>query len=102
METKKGRSFCGDDQDERQNAMSKTWSKPVILHGIGEDGEDVVVDSSQGASWALIEDWPEEDGEALDKALLVLAAVAQGKAKEEDGRKALISAALEAGVKITA
>ena len=82
--------------------MSKTWSKPVILHGIGEEGEDVVVDSSLGASWALIEDWSEEDGEQLDKALLVLAAVAQGKAKEEDGRKALISAAMEAGVKFTA
>lgn len=102
METKKGRIFCGGDQDERHSAMSKTWNKPVILHGIGEDGEDVVVDSSQAASWALIEDWPEEDGEALDKALLVLAAVAQGKAKEDDGRTALIAAALEAGVKITA
>jgi hypothetical protein len=87
---------------KRDDAMSKTWTKPVILHGIGEEGEDVVVDSSLGASWALIEDWPEEDGEQLDKALLVLAAVAQGKAKEEDGRKALIAAALEAGVKITA
>ncbi len=82
--------------------MRTTWSKPVILHAIGEDGEDVVVENSLGASWALIEDWPEEDGEALDKALLVLGAVAQGKAKEEDGRKALISAAIEAGVKYTA
>jgi hypothetical protein len=82
--------------------MTKTWSKPVILHGIGEEGEDVVVDSSLGASWALIEDWPEEESEALDKALLVLGAVAQGKAKEEDGRKALISAAMAAGVKFTA
>ena len=51
--------------------MRKTWSKPVILHGIGEEGEDVVVDCSLGASWALIEDWPEEEGEQLDKALLV-------------------------------
>ncbi len=68
----------------------------MILHGIGEDGEDVVVDSSQGASWALIRGLAQEDGEALDKALLVLAAVAQGKAKEDDGRKALIAAALEA------
>ncbi len=81
--------------------MRKTWSKPVILHGIGEEGEDVVVDCSLGASWALIEDWPEEEGEELDKALLVLSAVAQGKAKEEDGRKALIAAAREAGVKFT-
>ena len=61
--------------------MSKTWSKPVILHGIGEEGEDVVVDCSLGASWALIDDWPEEESEVLDKALLVLGAVAQGKAK---------------------
>ena len=82
--------------------MTKTWSKPVILHGIGEEGEDVVVDSSLGASWALIEDWPEEESEVLDKTLLVLGAVAQGKAKEEDGRKALISAAMAAGVKFTA
>lgn len=81
--------------------MRKTWSKPVILHGIGEKGEDVVVDCSLGASWALIEDWPEEEGDELDKALLVLSAVAQGKAKEEDGRKALIAAAREAGVKFT-
>ena len=50
----------------------------------------------------MIEDWPEEESEALDKALLVLGAVAQGKAKEEDGRKALISAAMAAGVKFTA
>ena len=82
--------------------MTKTWSKPVILHGMGEEGEDVVVDSSLGASWALIEDWPLEDGPVLDKALAVCAAVSNGKAKDEDARKALIEAAIEAGVRYTA
>lgn len=82
--------------------MRTVWKNPVTLHAIGEEGEDVVVDTTLGASWALIEDWPLEDGPVLDKALAVCAAVSNGKAKDEDARKALIEAAIEAGVRYTA
>ncbi|MGL3606371.1 DUF982 domain-containing protein [Rhizobium sp. G187] len=80
--------------------MRTLWKSPVTLIGIGEDGEDVVVDTTLGASWALIEDWPLEEGPVLDKALAVCAAVSNGKAKDEDARQALLAAALEAGVKV--
>lgn len=86
----------------KTDPMNETWSKPVTLHGIGEDGEDLMVDSTRAASWAMIEDWPVEDGEALDKALLVCANVANGKGKDEEARKAFIEAAIEAGIKMTA
>jgi hypothetical protein len=81
--------------------MRKTWTKPVTL-AIGEDGSDVTIDSTMAASWALIEDWPTEEGVALDKALLVCAAVDAGKKTDEDARRAFIEAALEAGIKIKA
>ncbi|EHS48896.1 protein of unknown function DUF982 [Rhizobium sp. PDO1-076] len=79
--------------------MHKTWTKPVIL-AIGEDGADVTIDSTMAACWALIEDWPAEDGKALDTALLVCAAVDAGKKTDEDARKAFIAAAIEAGIAI--
>ena len=82
--------------------MITSWSKPVILHGIGEEGEDLTVDSTRAASWAMIEDWPVEDGEALDKALMICGNVANGRGKEDDARKAFIAAAMEAGIRITA
>jgi hypothetical protein len=48
----------------------------------------------------MIEDWPTEDGPALDKALLVCADVIKGKRSNEDARKAFIAAAIEAGIDI--
>ncbi|MNF08858.1 hypothetical protein D3C80_2093810 [compost metagenome] len=50
----------------------------------------------------MIEDWPIEDGDALDAALLVCAAVDAGRKKPEDARKAFIAAAIEAGLDIKA
>ena len=41
-----------------------------------------------------------EDGEALDKALLVIEAVMKGKKKPEEARLAFIAAAHEAGIEI--
>ena len=34
--------------------MSKPWTKPVTL-ALGEEGEDVTIDSTEAASWAMIE-----------------------------------------------
>lgn len=79
--------------------MSKRWSKPVIL-ALGEDGSDMTIDSTEAASWALVEDWPTEDGPALDKALLVCMDVHAGKKSDEDARRAFIAAAMEAGIAI--
>lgn len=79
--------------------MDKPWSKPVTL-ALGEDGADVTIDSTQAASWALIEDWPTEEGAALDRALLVCAAVAKGQKSDEEARKAFIEAAREAGIRM--
>lgn len=79
--------------------MNKPWTKPVTL-ALGEDGADVTIDSTEAASWALIEDWPTEEGEALDKALLICAAVVDGKKTDEDARRAFIDAAIEAEIAI--
>lgn len=79
--------------------MSTLWTKPVTL-ALGEEGEDVTIDSTEAASWAMIEDWPTEEGPALDKALLTCMDVVAGKKKDEDARKAFIAAAIEAGIVI--
>ena len=77
--------------------MTTQWKKPVLV-AFEQDGEFAEISSTQAASWALIEDWPLEDGPALDKALLVFAAVDKGKKSHEDARKAFIEAAKEAGL----
>ncbi len=75
------------------------WSKPVLL-ALEEPGEYVTIATTQAASWAMIEDWPTEDGPALDRALLICADVIKGKRTNEDARRAFIDAAVEAGIDI--
>ncbi|MFN7009667.1 MAG: DUF982 domain-containing protein [Allorhizobium sp.] len=79
--------------------MSKPWTQPVTL-ALGEEGEDVTIDSTEAASWAMIEDWPLEEGPALDKALLVCMDVVAGKKSDEDARRAFLAAAIEAGITV--
>ena len=81
--------------------MEKPWAKSVTIDFGGEAGTVTISNTTQ-ASWALIEDWPIEDGDALDKALLICAAVDAGRKKPEDARKAFIAAAIEAGLDIKA
>lgn len=78
--------------------MHRKWKKPVLVSF--EEGEYVTIDTAQAASWAMIEDWPEEDGVALDYALLVCADVGKGKKMPEDARRAFLTAAVEAGLNI--
>lgn len=79
--------------------MSNDWNKGVTL-ALEAPGKFTTIKTLQEASWALIEDWPVEDGEALDKALLVIEAVMKGKKKPEEARIAFIAAAHEAGIEI--
>jgi hypothetical protein len=79
--------------------METPWKQPVILALDGPDSS-VTINTTQAASWAMIEDWPEEDGPALDRALLICAEVKQGKRTDEDARHAFIAAAKEAGITI--
>ena len=79
--------------------MENRWSKPVIL-ALEGPGIFTTISNATEASWALIEDWPLEDGVALDRALLVCAAVAEGKKSAEDARRAFLFAAAEAGIQV--
>ncbi|QWW70223.1 DUF982 domain-containing protein [Rhizobium sp. WYJ-E13] len=79
--------------------MQAPWSKPVLI-ALEEPGKYMSIDTTQSASWAMIEDWPTEDGAALDQALLICADVIKGKRNGEDARKAFIAAAVEAGLDI--
>ncbi|WP_313616715.1 DUF982 domain-containing protein [Agrobacterium sp.] len=79
--------------------MSKSWNKPVTL-ALEEPGQFTTISNLQEASWALIEDWPLDEGEALDKALLVLEAAIKGKKTVEEARLAFIAAAIEAEIEI--
>ncbi|MDQ0319505.1 hypothetical protein QO002_001643 [Pararhizobium capsulatum DSM 1112] len=79
--------------------MSKSWNKGVTL-ALEGPGKFTTISTIQEASWALIEDWPLEDGEALDKALLVIEAAMSGKKTPEEARFAFIAAAHEAGIEI--
>ncbi|MGV2065425.1 DUF982 domain-containing protein [Agrobacterium sp. 22-226-1] len=81
--------------------MNTRWQKPVLI-AFETPGDYTSIDTTQAASWALIEDWPIEDGDALDKVLLICAAVDAGRKKPEDARKAFIAAAIEAGLDIKA
>ncbi len=81
--------------------MDTKWTKPVLV-ALEEPGNYTSIETTQAASWAMIEDWPAEDGAALDHALLVCAAVGAGKKKPEDARRAFIAAAFEAGLDIKA
>lgn len=81
--------------------MDTPWTKPVVIL-IGEPPEETVISTTQAAAWAMIEDWPMEDGTALDRALSVCAAVDARKSKPEDARKAFVEAASEAGILISA
>jgi hypothetical protein len=79
--------------------MNTPWKKPVTL---ALEGPDIytTIDTTQAASWAMIEDWPVEDGTALDRALSICAWVDAGKRKPEEARQAFIEAAIEAGLDI--
>lgn len=75
----------------------RKWSKAVTI-ALEKPEEWVVIDTTQAASWALIEDWPLEDGPALDKALSTCADVISGKRTPEHARLAFIEAVKEAGI----
>ena len=79
--------------------MSIVWNKGVTL-ALDGPGQFRTITTMQEASWALIEDWPLEDGEALDKALLIFEAAMKGKKTAEAARLAFIAAAIEAGIEI--
>lgn len=79
--------------------MNKDWNKAVIL-ALEAPGKFTTIGNLQQASWALIEDWPIEDGEALDRALLVIEAAIKGKKTSEEARSAFIAAAREAQIEI--
>ena len=79
--------------------MNTPWTKPVIVR-VGEPPEETAIETTQGAAWAMIEDWPIEDGTLLDRALSVCAAVDAGKRKPEEARRAFVEAAQEAGILI--
>jgi sarcosine oxidase gamma subunit len=75
----------------------RKWSNAVTIALVGPD-EWVVIDTTQAASWAMIEDWPLEEAPALDRALSVCADVISGKRTPEDARRAFIEAVKEAGI----
>src|SRR6218665_1961210 len=69
-------ALCGDWRYEAKNeirrtSLSKSWNKGVTL-ALEGPGKFTTIKTVQEASWALIEDWPTTDGEALDKVPLTL------------------------------
>ena len=81
--------------------MNTPWSKPVIL-ALEEPGEFTTISTAQEASWAMIEDWPLDEGTALDKALEICGEVSKRKMDREVARKAFLAAASEAGIEVKA
>ncbi|MFD1744261.1 DUF982 domain-containing protein [Rhizobium helianthi] len=79
--------------------MNKEWTKGVSL-ALDGPGQFRTIKTLQEASWALIDDWPLEEGEELDKALLIFEAALKGKKSPEAARMAFIAAAHEAGIEI--
>jgi hypothetical protein len=81
--------------------MDKPWKNPVSIALEGPE-TFVTIGTTQAASWALIEDWPTEEGTALDRALTICAEVIKGKRSAEDAHQAFVDAANEAGLSIKA
>ncbi|WP_117191483.1 DUF982 domain-containing protein [Rhizobium terrae] len=81
--------------------MNTPWKKPVVVK-LGEPAAETVIETTQAAAWAMIEDWPVEDGTLLDRALVICAAVDAGKRKPEEARHAFVDAAAEAGILVRA
>ena len=82
--------------------MTQTWKTPVVI-SIGEPPVETTISTIQAAAWAMIEDWPEDDdGPALDAALVACAGAVEGKRKAEDARQAFVAAAKEAGILVKA
>lgn len=79
--------------------MDISWNKGVTL-ALEAPGTFTTIGNLQQASWALIEDWPLEEGEALDRALLVIEAAIKGRKTAEQARLAFIAAAHEAGIEV--
>jgi hypothetical protein len=79
--------------------LSKDWNKGVTL-ALEGPGKFSTISTIQEASWALIEDWPLEEGDALNKALFALEQAINGKKSAEAARLAFIAAAQEAGIEI--
>ncbi|MQB43244.1 DUF982 domain-containing protein [Rhizobium sp. ICMP 5592] len=75
----------------------RKWSKAVTI-ALEKPEEWVIIDTTQAASWALIEDWPIEEAPALDRALSICAGVISGKRTPEDARLAFIAAVKEARI----
>lgn len=75
----------------------RKWSKAVTI-ALEKPEEWVIIDTTQAASWAMIEDWPIEEAPALDRALSVCADVISGKRTPEDARQAFIAAVKEARI----
>lgn len=84
-------------QSRKSGEMEKKWSKAVTIALEGPE-EWVTIDTTQAASWALIEDWPLDEAPALDRALLIFADVISGKRTHEDARHAFIEAVKEAAI----
>jgi len=81
--------------------MNQSWKKPVVI-SLGEPPVETVIATLQAAAWALIEDWPLDDGPALDRALAVCTGVMEGKRRAEDPRETFVAAAVEAGILVRA
>lgn len=81
--------------------MSPSWKDPVVI-SIGEPPAETAIVTLQAAAWALIDDWPVEDGPALDLAVTACTGVIEGKRKPEEARQAFVAAATEAGILIRA
>ena len=79
--------------------MTASWKTPVII-SIGEPPVETSIDTLEAAAWALIEDWPTEEGAALDRALTACTSVMEGKRKPEEARAPFVAAASEAGILI--
>jgi hypothetical protein len=77
--------------------MQRKWGKPVSI-ALEAPDQWMLIDTTQAAAWAMIEDWPMEEGDALDKALVVCEAVINGKRTPEDARRAFVAAVIEAGI----
>ncbi|KAA1183871.1 DUF982 domain-containing protein [Rhizobium tropici] len=76
-----------------------TWQKPVSieLHRIGELR---TINSSSEALDCLLADWPVEEDEAYEDALIICRAAIEGESSPEIARDAFIVAAYEAHIRM--
>ncbi len=81
--------------ETRSQSGEGKWSLPVFIK-LGGQGQFTSIESALQAANCILDDWPFDEGEAMDNALEVCFAACKGLALPDHARCAFVEAICEA------